>query len=94
MNITTFLIFVIFLGSFSNKTSNIMLPLYIMDDTDEFGSKEGQEKKIRSGALEFLSKLVSSKCSKKIYIKMAYHETVDYYGNRRYEGDIYNIVHI
>ncbi|XP_018309963.1 tet methylcytosine dioxygenase-like isoform X2 [Mycetomoellerius zeteki] len=33
-----------------------VLPLYIMDDTDEFGSKEGQEKKVRSGALEFLSK--------------------------------------
>lgn len=33
-----------------------VLPLYIMDDTDEFGSKEGQEKKIRSGALEILSK--------------------------------------
>jgi len=27
-----------------------------MDDTDEFGSKEGQEKKVRSGALEILSK--------------------------------------
>lgn len=37
-----------------------VLPLYIMDDTDEFGSKEGQEKKIRSGAVELLSKLVSS----------------------------------
>jgi len=33
-----------------------VLPLYIMDDTDEFGSKEGQEKKVRSGALEILSK--------------------------------------
>lgn len=33
-----------------------VLPLYIMDDTDEYGSKEGQEKKIRSGALEILSK--------------------------------------
>ncbi|XP_014486705.1 PREDICTED: DNA N6-methyl adenine demethylase [Dinoponera quadriceps] len=33
-----------------------VLPLYIMDDTDEFGSKEGQEKKVRSGAVEILSK--------------------------------------
>lgn len=46
-----------------------VLPLYIMDDTDEFGSKEGQEKKIHSGALEFLSKLVSFKYSKIIYVK-------------------------
>lgn len=33
-----------------------VLPLYIMDETDEFGSKEGQEKKIHSGAVEILSK--------------------------------------
>ncbi|XP_032688630.1 uncharacterized protein LOC116852409 isoform X3 [Odontomachus brunneus] len=33
-----------------------VLPLYIMDDTDEFGSKEGQEKKVHSGAVEILSK--------------------------------------
>lgn len=30
-----------------------------MDDTDEFGSKEGQEKKIHSGAVEILSKWVN-----------------------------------
>ncbi|XP_071455743.1 methylcytosine dioxygenase TET [Hetaerina americana] len=33
-----------------------VLPLYIMDDTDEFGSKEGQEAKTRSGAVEVLTK--------------------------------------
>lgn len=36
-----------------------ILPLYIMDDTDEFGSKEGQEEKVRSGALEVLNKSVT-----------------------------------
>ena len=35
-----------------------VLPLYVMDDTDEFGSKEGQEAKAKSGALEVLSKYV------------------------------------
>ncbi|KAG8232101.1 hypothetical protein J437_LFUL012299 [Ladona fulva] len=33
-----------------------VLPLYIMDDTDEYGSKEGQEAKTRSGAVEVLTK--------------------------------------
>lgn len=33
-----------------------ILPLYIMDETDEYGSKEGQEEKVKSGALEVLSK--------------------------------------
>ncbi|XP_046393746.1 DNA N6-methyl adenine demethylase [Ischnura elegans] len=33
-----------------------VLPLYVMDDTDEFGSKEGQEAKTRSGAVEVLTK--------------------------------------
>lgn len=33
-----------------------ILPLYIMDTTDEYGSKEGQDEKVRAGALEVLSK--------------------------------------
>ncbi|GFU68524.1 DNA N6-methyl adenine demethylase [Trichonephila clavipes] len=33
-----------------------VLPLYLMDNTDEYGSKEGQDKKIASGALEVLKK--------------------------------------
>nr|CAD7425009.1 unnamed protein product [Timema monikensis] len=33
-----------------------VLPLYVMDDTDEYGSKEGQEAKVKSGAVETLSK--------------------------------------
>jgi hypothetical protein len=32
------------------------LPLYVMDDTDEFGSKEGQDAKVKSGAVETLTK--------------------------------------
>lgn len=35
-----------------------VLPLYVMDDTDEFGSKEGQEAKVKSGALDVLTKYV------------------------------------
>ncbi|XP_055946490.1 methylcytosine dioxygenase tet3-B-like isoform X2 [Argiope bruennichi] len=33
-----------------------VLPLYVIDSTDEYGSKEGQDKKIASGALEVLEK--------------------------------------
>lgn len=33
-----------------------VLPLYVLDDTDEFGSKEGQDEKVASGALEILDK--------------------------------------
>lgn len=33
-----------------------VLPLYVMDDTDEFGSKEGQDAKVKSGAVETLTK--------------------------------------
>jgi len=54
-----------------------------MDDTDEFGSKEGQEKKVRSGALEFLSKLVFFKYLKIIYIKKLFHIIIDNYDCRR-----------
>ena len=35
-----------------------VLPLYVMDDTDEFGSKEGQDAKVKSGAVETLTKWV------------------------------------
>ncbi|KAG8192169.1 hypothetical protein JTE90_027809 [Oedothorax gibbosus] len=33
-----------------------VLPLYVMDNTDEYGSKEGQEKKITAGSVEKLDK--------------------------------------
>nr|CAD7265540.1 unnamed protein product [Timema shepardi] len=33
-----------------------VLPLYVMDETDEFGSKEGQEAKARNGSIESLTK--------------------------------------
>lgn len=33
-----------------------VLPLYIMDTTDECGSKDGQEEKVRAGHVEVLTK--------------------------------------
>ncbi|RZF43151.1 hypothetical protein LSTR_LSTR016413, partial [Laodelphax striatellus] len=33
-----------------------VLPLYIMDESDEFGNKEAQETKVRTGAIENLTK--------------------------------------
>ncbi|XP_052750450.1 methylcytosine dioxygenase TET isoform X2 [Galleria mellonella] len=33
-----------------------VLPLYVLDTTDEFGSKDGQDEKVKSGALDVLDK--------------------------------------
>ncbi|CAH2002157.1 unnamed protein product [Acanthoscelides obtectus] len=35
-----------------------VLPLYIADDTDEFGSKENQELKVKNGCIEVLQKFI------------------------------------
>lgn len=33
-----------------------VLPLYVMDSTDELGSKEAQQQKVRAGAVEVLDR--------------------------------------
>ena len=33
-----------------------VLPLYKLDETDEYGSKEGQKQKVKKGQLEILKK--------------------------------------
>lgn len=35
-----------------------VLPLYAMDDSDEFGDKMAQEEKVKKGAVEVLTKYV------------------------------------
>lgn len=46
-----------------------VLPFYGIDDTDEFGSAEGQENKIRSGAIEVLSKFERTLTTRDVPVK-------------------------